>query len=304
MACNNPDNIKIERVNVDWSSQHLIKYCIGAEDLAAVNGKYVLFSSLDTDYYAWIDVNNTGVDPAVAGRTEIEVDVGASPTAAQIATALAAAVDAVSGLNSSVDDCDDSCVLIQVEDVGAPNAVATAGTSGFTLSLLLQGAEFKLGLTDGDIEIPLAGENLVDITATQFGTNIVQRLRSGKVIGNITIPMKEYTAAKIKEILEAGGESFTPAGGTEVTGWGTSKDGEGVLAQSRKLIFHPIRLADNDLSEDIAFWRAYPQLSSIVLSGENNALINVEFSVLPDPYIDDRVQYFVYGDHSQNLLKS
>lgn len=55
---------------------------------------YITFrSGSNAEFYAWLNVNGEGVDPAPGG-TGIEVAVSGAATAAQVATALAAAVDA------------------------------------------------------------------------------------------------------------------------------------------------------------------------------------------------------------------
>ncbi|MEW6387364.1 MAG: flagellar hook protein FlgE [Thermodesulfobacteriota bacterium] len=63
-------------------------------DAGTLNSTYWLISSPTTDYYVWYNVGGAGVDPAVSGRTGIEVAVAALATANQVATATAAAIDA------------------------------------------------------------------------------------------------------------------------------------------------------------------------------------------------------------------
>ncbi len=50
----------------------------------ALAGRYILASSVTADYYFWFKVSGIGVDPMIAGRTGIEVDVTASDTAVTI----------------------------------------------------------------------------------------------------------------------------------------------------------------------------------------------------------------------------
>ena len=56
-------------------------------------GDYFLFSSSTTDYYAWYKVQGVGTDPAISGRTGVEVDIFNDQTAAQVATATADALN-------------------------------------------------------------------------------------------------------------------------------------------------------------------------------------------------------------------
>ncbi len=52
---------------------------------AFLSGKYFLFSSTTTDYYAWYDVDNLSIDPMVVGRTGVEINIGAGNSASTIA---------------------------------------------------------------------------------------------------------------------------------------------------------------------------------------------------------------------------
>lgn len=52
---------------------------------------YFLFSSPTTDYYGWFKVNGAGTDPAVSGRTGIEIDISSTDTTAEVAAIIAQA---------------------------------------------------------------------------------------------------------------------------------------------------------------------------------------------------------------------
>lgn len=60
-------------------------------------GKYFLINSAGdtTEYYVWFDVNNSNSDPAVVGKTGIEVDILSGDNASQVATKTAVAIAAV-----------------------------------------------------------------------------------------------------------------------------------------------------------------------------------------------------------------
>jgi hypothetical protein len=122
-------------------------------------------------------------------------------------------------------------------------------------------------------------------------------------IESIAINMKESVAEKIKLIMEPHYPAYTPSGGTEVQGIGNGQDFLNVSADSGKLVFHPMKKLDNDLSEDFAFWRACPLLTSMNFSGESEQMLSVEFSILPDATLNKAVAHGVYGDHTQNFLK-
>jgi len=67
-----------------------------------VNGSYFTIDSPDTGYYVWFDINNTGTDPSVGGRTGIEVDVNWGDSADTVASAIQAAIDAQGDFGASV----------------------------------------------------------------------------------------------------------------------------------------------------------------------------------------------------------
>jgi hypothetical protein len=102
---------------------------------ASLNNKYFIFSSSGVNYYAWFDYNSTGVDPAVAGKTAVQVAIGVGATTAQIATAAASAIDALALVTSSADGSD---INIKADANGAITD-AGAGNSGFTVNIVNQG---------------------------------------------------------------------------------------------------------------------------------------------------------------------
>jgi len=101
---------------------------------------------------------------------------------------------------------------------------------------------------------------------------------------------------------DAGNSGFTltvtTTGVSQLTGWGNTKDFTGMLGDSAKLVLHPVVNADNDYDEDLAFWKAYPMLGSIVQSGENPKTVAITFKIFPDTSKADAIRLFAYGDHT------
>ncbi|MFA6080758.1 MAG: hypothetical protein WC753_04780 [Candidatus Gracilibacteria bacterium] len=75
------------------SCQESTILCIGGASVPA--GSYFTFSTnVDTqDYYVWYQVGGSGTDPLISNRIGIKVVIGASDTAAQVATATVAAIN-------------------------------------------------------------------------------------------------------------------------------------------------------------------------------------------------------------------
>jgi hypothetical protein len=299
------ENIKIEPVYASWEQQETFKVTTVADVAASLDGKYFTFSSPTVDYYAWMDVA-TAVDPAPAGKTGIAVTVTSGATAAQVATAIVTAIDAHAAFHAVVDPCDSTSVIVMAKESGSATSAADGlltNATGFTITTLREGSKLELGALDGDIEIALT-EDLLDVTSHQTGTQILTALRTGRNIDNIALTMKESDAAKLKAVIETSGVEYTPAGGTAVSAWGSedTKAFGNIATACKKLVLHPISKADNVLTEDLCFWRAYPLLTGLSLSGENPRLISVEFKIIPDQLLAKQARQFVFGDHTQNFL--
>ncbi len=108
-----------------------------ADVSGSLNSKYFLVNTA-TDaiqYYVWLNVNSLGVDPAISGKTGVEVAVATSASANTIATAVAAALDALAGFVSTAST---ATVTITNAVVGSTTDIA-AGNSGFTVAVTTQG---------------------------------------------------------------------------------------------------------------------------------------------------------------------
>lgn len=157
-----------------------------------------------------------------------------------------------------------------------------------------------LGYTDGDIEVTLRLDS-VDITAHQTGTTILDAIRTGAGVEDITITLKETSVGQLETILAASGSTNTPSEGTEVLGWGENKRFSGMLSDAKKLVFHPVAKASNALDRDLAFWKTLLIPGSITRSAENPLMISVSFKVFPDTAKISGLEYMVVGDHTQTL---
>ena len=122
-------------------------------------GDYLIIPTPTTTYYAWMDKNGDGTtqDPAPDGYDTdagIQVDISGATTAAQVAIALAAAIDGVTGLTGAVSAV--TGVDIDVDATGSCDAISDFST-GFTLSSVLGGkAAFDLvksGTPNNDLTI-------------------------------------------------------------------------------------------------------------------------------------------------------
>jgi len=294
---NDVSNIRIEPVDLNWGNPETTSVIV---TVGGGDGTSFHIDATDgTKFYVWGD-SGASADPAPAGRTGITFSTAGGTTPLDAAAAVTA-IAANANFNCKIDPDNSSKFIIQ--NVGIGTAIASVDVdSTYTLAQVRLGSDFPLGFIDGDVEFNPT-EDLFEVTAEQTGTQIIDKIRTGNNVEPVVVAMKESVAAKLKIMLEAGGVSVTPGGGTEVTGWGETKRFTNISNETRQLIFHPIRNAAAVLTDDLAVWRAYPNITGLNFSGESDRLINVEFEVIPDPILLTTLNLFVFGNHEQNLLK-
>lgn len=117
---------------VDWSWP--VGWTMTNRQYVASNlqNKYFL---IGTSHYVWLNVNGEGVDPAVEGKTAIEATVTPGSTAAEVATAVANAIDSS---ETFLAQAFDTAVLVRTAATGT-SADAGAGDSTFEVEVLRQG---------------------------------------------------------------------------------------------------------------------------------------------------------------------
>jgi hypothetical protein len=299
-------NVVVEPVDAVIGNQHLV--CFDTVAGTGLGADHFLVSSKTVDYYVWF---NTGasIDPAPAGKTSLVaagVSVLVGDTAAQIAVKTAAAINAVATPPMHAKAVtNQGKLLVEVKGLGAPLSAFAAGTSGFTVTILKAGSELPLGYLDGNVEFGLA-ETLFDIVSHQTGSEVIGKIRTGSELGPITLTLKETVAAKLKELLEIPGTAYTPGAGTEVSGLGAlagSKQFSNAFTDTRMLVLHPTKNLATNLANDFCFWASYPNISNLVISGEEDRKVELEVSIFLDENRVNEVSKLVYGDWQQNFLK-
>lgn len=114
-----------------------------ADSTNSLNGTYFTIDTIDTSYYVWFKTSGgVETDPAVSGKTGVKVEIATDATNAQVATAVAAALDLLTGFDSAAT----LNVVTTVTVVGGSTPDATAGDSGFSVAITDQGgSEFVAG---------------------------------------------------------------------------------------------------------------------------------------------------------------
>lgn len=299
------ENIKVEPCNVTWKRRQVTKITTIADVALALSGTWFkIWAAKDaTKYYVLLDGGDTPTDPAPAGFTKITVSFTSDDSADEIATKVAAAIDAVGA--AAIFDASASknkVTVINKADGESTDAIDGTATTGFTFSTFAKGVDADLGLFEGDIELSLKQDNLA-IKAHQTGTQEIDSINIGTNLEAIKLNLLETHVANMKRMLAGVGEAFTPAAGTEVVGLGTSKRFSMLSSLGGKLIFHPVRIEDvDDRSEDLCFWQATPQITGLNFSGEKAQMIGVEFKIGLDQTKDSRISLMMFGDWNQSGL--
>jgi hypothetical protein len=291
-------NILIAPVNVLWRIE-----ASEIVDFAGLTGADVKGASFNIStakdailHYVWGD-DSVEADPAPAGRTAVPFTVvGDTDTAATLATACAAALDALPGYSATASD---TTVTISRADVG--EVTATADTDmGVAITQCRLGKDYDLGLLEGDVEFNYAPSNFI-VQAHQTGVTPRAALYQGSETLEVSTTMLETQKSQLDDIYNVYGDTFTPAAGSEVTGIGTSKQGENLLVKAARLVLKPVNAVDD--SQNTSLMLAIPVPETLTFSGENPRTLAVTWQGFIDDQIDSRASAFVLGDESQSGLK-
>lgn len=277
----------------------------GAEELSCITpvagltgGEYFEISSPTTDYYVWLDINNASVDPAVAGRTGIEVDVPTSYTVSDYITAAVTAIEAVVEGTDSVfrvnPSSDGLSFSVEAIDVGAPLSALGAGDSTFTIEVDRAGFGGDLGRTKEGIEVSFEATTF-DVTSNQTGTLLLDQIIQG-TSASLSASFQELTIERLTSIIGNGfGDSLT-VGSDTLIGFGTSKNFQSSFDSAGKLILHPIRLPASDRSRDVVFHKTLPLPESINYDGTDSQALSASFTALQDDSKNAAISIFSIGD--------
>jgi len=100
--------------------------------LEITTGSYFLISAVGTDYYVWFKKDLSGVDPAIGGRTGVEIGVSTGDSASFVAKSISDALDDLAGFGSVTSVLNTTRITnLAVGVVTAP----TAGTTPFTVHI-------------------------------------------------------------------------------------------------------------------------------------------------------------------------
>lgn len=304
MGCTNPaGNIEIVPIMASYGQYECATVVATADVASSHNNDYFrLYDFNDDPYYVWFNVGGAGVDPDpdTGASDPIEVDIAVGASAATVAAAIAAAIDAFAGgLWESTNVAGSASVCICSMQPGVQrHVVAGVGLTGFTYTTNINGSYLDLGFIDGDVE-PTYDVQSLEVKAHQTGTTILTKLVQGKTV-TLELSLLELTDTIYQTVFKQIGDVATPTGGTvDVVALGTGSNGRNLINKAGKLVLHPYNLASSDRSKDLAIWLASLVPVSEPHSGENPVQLKVQLTSYPDNSRQANFNIFVRGDHLQ-----
>lgn len=186
------------------------------------SGQYFnIYSSQDfTEYYVWYNKDGAGGNPAVLGKTPIEVAISTGDTAGQVALATQLAIDAVADFDATVSL---NVVTVTLSDAGTATDAANVDVSGLSIAVTQQGAGVpNTFISDGDsltLAIKKLDQNLnalagQDVNVYQEKLDVVTgpAANDNEVAGpvlagtNIVIPYDARNSDSVKTFVVGSGE--------------------------------------------------------------------------------------------------
>jgi len=294
MSCGDKD-FRVEAANAYFGRRQ--KTCIDLETAtpAGLDGTYFLLSDLNTDYYVWFDLDAGSTDPAVAGRTGVEVSITTGDNVATMAAALKAALDALTDKFYSAVELG-GCVCIEVFALGLAKNDSLDGDTGLPVTQTTIGSYSFLGCLAEDFEFaPETSE--VDITCHQEGETPLDKIVTGMTM-EIELGLLDTSKERLKELIGQGiGQTYTPSGGSELIGLGSNSLGKSAFDIGGELQIIPVK----DATRAWTFPIAVPKVSSLSYSAVEKQVLNVAFSVLLDRKAKGAVNFAYFGVTGQNV---
>lgn len=291
------EQIRLEPSDVFYGLRNKDTVTCVADTTDSLLGTYFDMETVDLDGVVTQYRVHFGGAPAAGGRTLVDAGAVTDDTAEDVAEAARVAMAA--SIPGATTRRSGAVLTTENNAIGAMTAAAEGGTpTGFAFASVLAGAKDDLGGTDGAIEFSIE-LSLVDVKADQFGETLLDQVQNGN---NLTASMSllEVTEERWKQIVgNISGDSYTPAGGTEVTGLGGSKRFKNMKQYARELVLKPSNSSDN--LRNIHIWRAFPNLESINFSGTELQKMELSFNAYQDSGRRSEVSLFAFGDGVQDL---
>jgi hypothetical protein len=299
--------IFLEAASVRWGKAHCRSLTFPANTANVLAGLYLPINYMGDDLvevngYVWFN-DMAASDPAPAGLTLITpIDVASGDSAAVVAASFQLAI------NTSIDpkivkvlSVTSATAVLENKYIGAITAETDPDTTGVTNTVIVAGVGLDLGDTAEGIELAME-VSTTDINSNQKGGLVLDSIYQGSS-ASISMSLLELNKERFELLVgQVTGDTVTPAGGTTVTGYGESRLFQSLLNLGGQLILHPIRLAANDRSRDVIFWKSAPVPTSINYDGTAAQVMAVDFVAYLDTTKKTAINLFLRGDWTQDGL--
>jgi hypothetical protein len=296
MACDvTSSGIILEGMRATYGKKNTV--CISPV-FPIVESSYFTISTPLVKYLFWMN-DGAGADPVIAGYTSVEVDTSAATDIASVAALLKTAMEAVEFWATI--STDTLSLKVECKKLGLVLEVAADVDTTFVLATDVVGTGGFLGLTE-PIEMTMETET-VDITANQTGNTVLDKFITA-VAASISTTLLQMTKENWSLLVGQGvGGNYTPAGGTELTGYGSASINKSFFAIAGELNLQPIAADENDHSRDLTFHSTVVNPESINFDSLEKQGMAVTFEALLDSSKNKNINLFSFGDATLDLRK-
>lgn len=298
MACQTTvgTDAKLEAVKAYWGRQHVRNIELVADVAGSLSAYYFDLNAIDEEYaeskyYVWLD-NGSSVDPAVSGKTGIQVTYTNGDSAAAIAALIETAVEAHEFTSTVSGDTIAIANKFIGEITDETNSAAT-----FTFTACTAGIGGYVGeVAQGGWSVEVT-QSSTPIVGDTTGDIVLDEIIKGATM-SVTASLIEMTAERRELLIGSGeGEVYT-SGSDSLVGYGTSKLYQSKAALGGRLVLHPIRLAYSDRSADFCVFNCVPSVGTTGFSGTDIQQAEATFTAYKAGNVDTKINLGAFGDHS------
>ncbi len=280
-----------------FGKRHCRTITFAADVAGSQDGKYFDLNVIGSDYkekkyVIQLSDGTTTPAPVAPDQTLITVSYTSGASASAIAALFVTALAAIAVRCEQVG----AAVEVQNHFVGKITTEVTTNAAGLTFAIGAAGFGGYIGQT-GESELTTNIE-VVQLLDDAQGTVVQDEIITG-YSAEITIPLREMSTQRWQDLVgEVTGNNITISG-QEITGLGTKKLYQSMFNYSGRLVGHPIRNLETNISEDIVMLNTAPKLESINFSGSSIQEASFLFTSYKDANAAEEINLLARGDHSK-----
>lgn len=229
-----------------------------------------------------------------ADQTLITVDTSAAADASDVASAVASQLS-----TDSVEvRTEQTTATLEIQNwfVGEVTAESSTNIPNSTVAIESTGFGGYIGQV-GESELTTTTD-VVQLLDDAQGTVVQDEIITGYT-QEITIPLREMTTQRWKDLVGSVAGNNTTIDSADITGYGTKKLYQSMFTYSGRLVGHPVRLAETDVTEDIVMLLTAPKLNSLNFSGGSVQEAEFVFTSYKDAAAPEEINLLARGDHTK-----